>query len=176
MSVSFVNGDLVEQKGVDAIVHQVNCLTVKAHGLSQYIADCFPWADIYATRRPIKNLDLAVPEDRCEPGTIKVFMNPKDDGDVPAVICLLAQLDDGNGRGRSRDRRPHEDTAERREEWFVHSLNCIAQQHDFKTLAFPYRIGCGMAGGNWSKYLGHIRDFALHTGIDCRIVKPMSPR
>ena len=35
-------GDLTEWQGVDAIVHQCNCLAVKAHGLSVQIARKYP--------------------------------------------------------------------------------------------------------------------------------------
>ena len=34
---------ILQIKDVDAIVHQCNCLTVKSHGLSQKISECFPW-------------------------------------------------------------------------------------------------------------------------------------
>ena len=38
---------MLESKDVDVIIHQVNCLCIKAHGLSQKIAEKFPWGDIY---------------------------------------------------------------------------------------------------------------------------------
>ena len=51
MVVRFVYGDLLKTMEVDVIVHQVNCLCIRAHGLSKQIANVFPWADIYSTRR-----------------------------------------------------------------------------------------------------------------------------
>ena len=43
MGVKFIYGDLLKIRDVDAIVHQVNCLCVKAQGLSKQIAEKFPW-------------------------------------------------------------------------------------------------------------------------------------
>ena len=70
-------GDLTEWKGVDAIVHQCNCLTVKAHGLSAQIARKYPWADVYRYRRRQGIRNLAIPADRKEPGTIQILRNPR---------------------------------------------------------------------------------------------------
>ena len=43
-------GDVLKLTGVNAIVPHCNCLTAKAHGLSQAIADRYFWADIYRIR------------------------------------------------------------------------------------------------------------------------------
>ena len=80
MSVKFVYGDLLKTKDVNCIVHQVNCLCIKAHGLSQQIADKFPWADIYSSRQEHGNKNLAITNDsisgqmeRCKSKTSKLF-------------------------------------------------------------------------------------------------------
>ena len=48
--ITHVRGDITIFRDADAICHQVNCLTVKAHGLSKKIAHAYPWADIYSKR------------------------------------------------------------------------------------------------------------------------------
>lgn len=82
-------GNLLKTKDVDVIVHQVNCLCIRAHGLSEQIAENFPWADIYSTRRGESSIHLAVLEDRGIPGTIKVFKSPH--GLSPDIVCILSQ-------------------------------------------------------------------------------------
>ena len=109
--VEIRRGDLTEWQGVDDIVHQCNCLTVKAHGLSAQIARKYPWGDVYRYRRRQGFRNLAVPEDRKEPGTIQIIRNPgqgirksrKGDRILiprrPDVIVLFAQWDFGKGGG-----------------------------------------------------------------------------
>ena len=67
MSVSYHYGCILQIKDVDAIVHQCNCLTVKSHGLSQKISECFPWGDIYSHRTPVRGRNLAVTNHRGKP-------------------------------------------------------------------------------------------------------------
>lgn len=43
MAVELVRGDLLEMRDADGIVHVVNCLCTKGHGLSLDIAKKFSW-------------------------------------------------------------------------------------------------------------------------------------
>jgi hypothetical protein len=57
----------------------------------------------------------------------------------------------------------YQDTRKNREAWFKQCLEgleswCITNH--IKTVAFPYKIGCGLAGGDWKHYLKMITDFA----------------
>ena len=63
MSVHQVYGDLLTIDHVDAICHQVNCLTVRSHGLSRQIALKYHWADIYQKRRPVAKRNFR--DERC---------------------------------------------------------------------------------------------------------------
>ena len=80
----------------------------KAHGLSQSIAEKFPQANLYATRRPLGTRNLAVEEDRGIPGTIKVFPSQ-----TPVVICLLAQWDYGKASHRPKRISTYQDTPQK---------------------------------------------------------------
>lgn len=53
------------------------------------------------------------------------------------------------------------DTYEQRETWFGEALADLATQlkEEKETVAFPYKIGCGLAGGNWEKYRAMIEKF-----------------
>ena len=123
-------GDLTEWTEADAIVHQCNCLTVKAHRRSAQIAKKYPWADVYRFRRSqggsfwshYHRKNLAIPADRKEPGTIQIIRNPGLDivknskGESclvpkkPDVIALFAQWDFGKGEGYQRTLSSYKDT------------------------------------------------------------------
>ena len=93
MSVIQVYGDLLKFKNVDAICHQVNGVCTKPHGLSSDIGEEFPWRDIYRRRRSENGRNLAIKEDRDDPGTIRIFSSP--DETLPHIVCLIAQWDFG---------------------------------------------------------------------------------
>jgi len=85
-----INYDVV--KGGDSfhvIVHQINCLTVKAHGLSEKLFSKYPYSDVYSKRRQEGNKNLAVDKDRGTPGEITVSWEK----DKPVIVGLLAQYD-----------------------------------------------------------------------------------
>ena len=54
----------------------------------------------------------------------------------------------------------HLDTADQRVHWFKNCLNELGTCKDLQTIAFPERIGCGMAAGDWRIYLDLINSFA----------------
>ena len=151
MTLHIVNGDLLQLNNVDYIVHQTNCLCVRSHGLSQALAQTYPWADVYCQRRHIQGRNLAIPEDRAIPGTIQIFTNP---GRGPSVICLFGQYDFGTPRQKQRVW-DYKDTSQNREQWFQQCLEEVKRLQP-KSLAFPWGIGCGLAGGYWERYYNMI--------------------
>lgn len=169
MSVKFVFGDLLRVKDVDAIVHQVNCLCVKPHGLSRQIAEKYPWGDIYSKRKSEGSRNLAVVEDRGIPGSIEIFKSP--DTLHPHVICFLSQWDFGTSDQVYRQIPPYKDTRENRIKWFWQCLHKL-KTSEIKTVGLPYQIGCGLGGGDWATYFGIIKAFAEESGIDFVIVRP----
>jgi hypothetical protein len=90
---------------------------------------------------------LAIKADRGHPGTLRIFSNAID----PDVICFLAQWDYGLPI--------YADTPEQREVWFQQCLQALGTL-PYQTLAFSYKIGCGLAGGHWTHYQQFIHDFA----------------
>ena len=65
-----------------------------------------------------------------------------------------------------------EETQKIREKWFVEALTKLTEL-DLKkeSIAIPYQIGCGLAGGVWKNYRRHIEDFAKRTGVDVTIYR-----
>ena len=169
MTFRYVYGDLLEMTHVDAICHQVNCLTVKSHGLSRLIAEKYPWADIYSFRTQLGRRNLATLDTRGVPGTIKVFERMSN----PSVVCFLSQWDYGKCGQAKRLIHPYKDTEDNRTLWFEQCLHELGQTH-FNTIAFPFKIGCGLAGGHWNTYCKLIMNFANTYQKHVIIVMPVT--
>ena len=129
----YVTGDLLDFSIDNYIVHQCNCVTTTPKGLSQSIFAKFPDADIYSD------------------GTIRKM------GDIIIrghVINLLGQY------YPSKAKYPN-DNELLRIKAFKNGLNKIAKQITLTcNIAFPYKIGCGLAGGKWPVYEEMIKEFA----------------
>ena len=155
--ITYQHGDITKINDVDAICHQVNCLTVKAHGLSSKIAFTYPWADIYSKRKAIGMRNLATEHTRGVPGNIVIYNNHSGFH----VVCMQAQWEYGKCYQSYRQRiKPYFDTPDQRLQWFKECLNALGQREDLKKLAFPEKIGCGLGGGHWPTYLSLIENFA----------------
>lgn len=139
--VEIIIGDLLEATE-KYIVHQTNCVSQGgAAGLAFYLFKKFPYADVYANR-----------EKPDAPGTSIISGNGKDQR---YVINLMGQYYPGSFIEDSTN-----DNEESRKTYFHHALIRLARISDMETVAFPYKIGCGIAGGNWKWYLGTINNFA----------------
>jgi hypothetical protein len=163
-------GDILLYEKADYIVQQCNCLTVRGHGLSASITEKFPEADPYAKRRPMGARNLAVVDDRPEPGTIDVFGR---------IVCLYGQWRPGRFGTTYFYRYPESpegvESPNLRIEWFRRGLVALVDRigSDKKaTIAFPDHIGCGLAGGNWTLYRAVIEWFAMsYPNLSIVIVK-----
>ena len=169
MSVRFRYGNLLTINDVDVICHQVNCLTVRPHGLSLTLSQTYPWGDIYKTRKSINGRNLATKETRGEPGTITIFEITS----KPAVACLQAQWDYGKCSSvQKRKILPYSDTPNNREMWFKRCMQELGRT-PYRSFAFPFKIGCGLAGGSWTNYLKMIKCFAIEYKRDVIIIVPI---
>ena len=70
------------------------------------------------------------------------------------IINMIAQTNPGKPKG--------EDSKISRLKAFEKCLTQIAELHSEESfsVAFPYGIGCGLAGGDWKEYEKMLRDFA----------------
>lgn len=148
-------GDILNFKA-DYIVQQCNCLTIRAHGLAQSIANVYPDADTYAKRRQMGSRNLAIAEDRSTPGTISIHGH---------VINMYAQWRPGSCKTAYFSVYPEysaePESALTREIWFQKCLDAIAEKFSGSiSIAFPFQIGCGLGGGEWSRYEKMISAFA----------------
>lgn len=163
--------------GADLIVQQCNAVTRRAHGLAASIAERFPYADIYA-QRPGFSANTAAKASAV--GVAVLCRPPAGSSDSePIVACLIAQVAPGKPGGWARQYklRPEDDTAEKREEYFATALDDLAteirrSEGKIKSVAFPHGIGCGLAGGSWSRYEAMIDRFARSLrGVKVKICK-----
>lgn len=155
--MKYVNGDLLQCAEADWIVQQCNCLTVRAHGLAQTLFAKFPNANCYAKRRAIGQRNLAVDADRAAPGSVSLV----DD----KVVNMFAQWRPGSTSSKWFSSYPEfpgeKETVEAREKWFQQCLDALSLLGGERklTIAFPFRIGCGLAGGDWDRYSAMIAAF-----------------
>lgn len=150
MTLTIKSGDLLDSQE-KYILQQCNCVACKPHGLSAAIATKFPFADPYSLRKPVGRRNFAVQEDQPSPGSIQLFQMD----DCPQkVICLYAQF--GMGKPYSFTNRgltAVADSFDLRQNWFRQCLEQVAQLiPPASTLAMPFQIGCGLAGGSWKVY------------------------
>lgn len=134
-----ITGDLIQAKE-KYIVHQVNAVSHFAAGIAATIFEKFPYSNVYASR---------MEEDK--PGDIIICGNGKDER---FVVNLVGQFYPGG---------PSEspiDNEKIRRDYFYKGLLRLAKINNLESVAFPYRVGCGIAGGDWHIYQKNIENFA----------------
>lgn len=141
--IEIVRDDLFASKE-KYLCHQCNCVTNRAAHLSKAVFERYPYADIYAARK-----------DPSEPGTIEIRGNGQD---KRYVVNMLGQFFPGTPKFPDSTK----DGTKVREKYFYKCLLALAKIPDLESVAFPYKIGCGAAGGNWDHYLGNIENFAKY--------------
>jgi hypothetical protein len=176
----FLPGGLLDPQilgSVDYIAQQSNCIGCDGRGLAEGIAQTLPYGCTYKERRrqPPAN-KFAVPSDRATPGTIAVRRPPASLEKMPAVISMNAQWEMGAAGKYNRVKPPEgvpPDSASNREMWFQSCLDAISRlEPRIRSIAFPYEIGCSLAGGDWARYEAMISEFARQNpGIEVTVVK-----
>jgi O-acetyl-ADP-ribose deacetylase (regulator of RNase III) len=144
--IEIITGDLLEATE-KYICHQTNCVsTGGAGGIARIIFDRFPYADCYTGRT-----------ENSLPGTLDIRGNGQDQR---YVVNLHGQVYPGGITY------PHSklDGQEARRKHFYHGLLRLAKVPDLESVAFNWRIGCGIAGGVWEHYLGVLTNFADYVG------------
>ena len=143
--IATIDGDLLSGD-YQYIAHQCYATSYnKAAGLAKTIFNKWPYANCY--NNTYKTL-----------GTIQVAYG------VQNVINMFAQFYPGKPRAN--------DDVIRRLSAFRACLNKISQLQDIKQVAFPYKIGCGLAGGNWADYERLLCKFAEEASFEVLIINP----
>ena len=139
--IETTKGDLLE---CDAryICHQCNCITTHSAGIAFDIFNKFPYSNIYKGRTIWDT-----------PGTIKICGNGEDER---YVINMLSQVYPGTPKYPN----SYEDGTAARESYFLECLDQMSKIENADSFAFPYKIGCNIAGGDWDHYYEMICSFA----------------
>lgn len=142
--MKIIKGDLLKAKE-QYIAHQCNCTSTGVAGLAYHVLHY-------------------VPESRVEPANRRYRKISVHHGKNLSVINMYAQYNPGYPTPKGND------TVERREEAF---LNCLREIYKLNpdSIAFPYKIGCGLAGGSWERYLEMILLLDFNSNIDITIYK-----
>ena len=140
--IRIVKGDLLDAKE-DVIAHQVNCRGVMGAGVAKQIREKWPY--VYHRYRECCYAHAIDPKallGYCQ----FVHLDGKTANRNLIVSNLFGQVEYGRGKSFTD------------EEGFRRALNSMSfmlknRSHNFKeplaTIAMPYKIGCGLAGGNW---------------------------
>lgn len=140
-NIQIINDNLLNSQE-DIIVHQCNCVTTSGRGLSKAIFDKFPEANVYENHNTKKS----------RPGTIEI----REINSKQIIVAFFAQ------RGPGKPQLRGDDNAQIRLIWFQYCLEELTNQIkniNKKTIAMPYLIGCGLAGGNWESYFSILEEW-----------------
>lgn len=158
MHYSIVSGNLLEAT-TEYIVQQNCCTALKAQGLSAAIATKWPEANPYKDRRRLKG-NWSILADRPSPGSILVYEMESSEP-IKGIICAFAQVCHGKPgvlKDPLGDGLP--DSSADRQSYFKDCLEAIATLQP-KSVGFPYKIGCGLAGGSWVAYERILREWSV---------------
>ena len=154
MAFKIIEGDLLSCEET-YLCHQCNCVTNRSAHLAKSVFSSFPYADIYSPRtEPDK------------PGTIIL----RGDGNSQRyVIGMFGQY----YPGRCKYPDGKKDGYPARQGYFQ---SCLSQMEKLTgSFAFPWRIGCGAAGGYWDDYLFDLREFEAEIEGDVTIYRLDQP-
>jgi hypothetical protein len=131
-------------------------LTQTSAGTAKAIFDKYPHANTYSARFKCSNGDIANID---TPGTIHILGGRTPEGeDLRYVINMYAQY----YPGRPKYPNSTKDGLKVREHFFHQCLLRVAKIPDLESIAFPWKIGCNLGGGNWEHYLGTLNNFAKY--------------
>lgn len=125
------------------ICHQCNCVTETSYGLATQIFQKFPHANTYILRKKNQYSTQSLPS------TISVHKN---------IINMYSQYGPGKSlkdfpASEAEHGKPNSfnDSYELRKKWFA---DCLLEISKLKpiSIALPFNIGCGLAGGKWADY------------------------
>ena len=180
------------------LIQQCNVVRRIPHGLSaDFVLKLGKYTDVYSLRRG-GTRNTAIISDRPELGTIS-WCCPKT-GNRPYVVNFFSQYDSGksidscmtyslNYKHLSQDTHFHLnkklDTRNNRLGYFKSCLTELIDDLDFMSclseldnsspkitkICFPFRIGCGLAGGVWRHYKQAIDDFSRNVNQAVIIAK-----
>ena len=155
----YETSDLVLNKKYDYFCHQVNCQGVMGAGIAAQIAKIYPkvkyeeqkyWSLNYIRNHDTKSLLGQILAVKTEDGRTCVNMHAQDLYGREKICYTDYEAFDR----------------------CLIKLKCLLlKEPDTLTVGFPYKIGCGLAGGDWEKIQPMLEDFAGSIKQNVYIVK-----
>ena len=142
MTIKTITDDILNANGC-YIAHQCNCLSVMSAGLARTIFRRYPEVNDYRQH-----------ETKRIPGTVNTYSFKECKTGPVGVINMFSQVSPGRSVNNNQKKM--------RLELFNRCLHEIATTFTGQgpvTIAFPYKIGCGLAGGDWHIYLDMLEKF-----------------
>ena len=153
-----IEGDLLQLRNINSplfIVHQTNCVSQSARGLAKHVFAQHPYADTYKKKKKKKEKIAYIRT----AGTCSFHKGP-----TLTVVNLYGQH--GPGKNYNRKKYPHIiDDKKARVNFFKSAIEDLRSKltlskEEEKTVAFPFGIGCNLAGGDWTVYYAMLQQFA----------------
>jgi O-acetyl-ADP-ribose deacetylase (regulator of RNase III) len=148
-----IDGNILDSDSI-FIAHQTNCVSETAGGVAAAIFNKWPQSNDYVRKTHGKF------------GTIKIYQVERE----KYIINMYAQYYPGGQNFYPNDNAIKRLIAFRNcLDQIIDTISLICQQNNIKipTISFPYMIGCGLAGGDWSKYFKSLQDFEKKFYIKC---------
>lgn len=142
--------------GAKYILHQTNCVSYNSAGLAKNIFDTYPYSNYYKNRKEYDSTTYS------EPGTIQIC---GDGLKERYIINMFAQYNPGP----TNEEALHDNIKDRKK-WFFSCLMKVAEIKDLNSVALPDRIGCGLAGGDWSWYFKKILAFEKYVERKAKVL------
>ena len=147
--IEVINDNIINAKE-KYIAHQCNAVTNRAMGVALSLFEKFPYSNIYSLRAfPHK------PKSDELPGNIFIKGNGIEDR---FIVNMIAQF----YPGKPKISNSKIDGYEIRIKYFRECLIKISKIDNLESIAFPYKIGCGLADGDWNKYLEILENFSKY--------------
>jgi O-acetyl-ADP-ribose deacetylase (regulator of RNase III) len=134
--IKIVNADILTATEA-CICHQVNCAGVMGAGVAKAISGKYPVVKTEYMEFCNSNNDLLGKVNEARVNERQVVLN------------IFGQRSCGSNRNRVYT----EYNA------LKHAFGAIKKQYGDKSLAFPYKFGCGLANGNWCTVYGLIEEY-----------------
>jgi len=150
--LKIIQGNILESK-CKYICHQCNALTSSSAGLANAIFFKYPHSNIYSARKNKQRNEL--PLKGQEMGKIIVCGNGNGQRYVINMMCQFYP-------GKTLEKYGNIDGPQARLNYFNSCLNKIALIPNLESVAFPYKIGCNLGGGDWNKYYKMLKNFSIY--------------
>ncbi len=157
--IIYKQGNLLDSD-CTVIVHQVNCLGIMDEGIAKQIKEKYPC--VYEDYKRICDQQEEI-------GDLLGHVQIVDTKEGKYIANLFSQKD--TGRNEYKTNYEAFDRGCEILSGIIIGKNNNPEIHNKWTIAFPYSIGCGLAGGTWKKVYDIInKHFGYnHDDIECRI-------